>query len=77
MLFASGQPLQPGPMFVGRGRSPSKSGAPENCFTQIGTGRAQKTLDKAGRPTGDKQSSLLRTLVNYGRFIKHFSLSLM
>ncbi len=36
--FVSGKPFQPSLMFVGKAKSPTQSGAPERCFTQVGSG---------------------------------------
>ncbi len=36
--FVSGKPFQPSLMFVGKAKSPTYSGAPERCFTQVGSG---------------------------------------
>jgi hypothetical protein len=52
---------------VGEARSLPKSGAPEMCFTQVGSGltcKHQTRLDSLAR---DKHSSLIRKIVNYDR----------
>ncbi len=35
--FAPGKPFQPSLMFVGEARSLPENGAPERCFTQVGS----------------------------------------
>jgi hypothetical protein len=37
--YCNGKPFQPSLMFVGKARSLPQSGAPERCFTPVGSGR--------------------------------------
>ncbi len=60
-MFAPGRLFQLGLMFVGMTNNITKSGAPERCFTWIGTGHT-----KLKRHAKDKHSSLLKAFVNYG-----------
>jgi len=53
-------------MFVGEARSLPYRGAPERCFTWIGSGHTCKHWTWLERLARDKHSSLLRKYVNYG-----------
>jgi hypothetical protein len=53
-------------MFVGKARSLPTSGASERCFIHLGSSLTSKRDSRLERLAMDKQSSLLRKLVNYG-----------
>ncbi len=52
-------------LFVDKARSQSQSGAPERCFTWVGSGITSQTLEKVGKACYGANTSLLRTFVNY------------
>ncbi len=54
-------------MFVGRARSLPQSGSSERCFICLGSSLASKYQTRLERSASDKNSSLLRKFVNYGR----------
>ncbi len=54
-------------MFVGKAKSIPKSGAPEMCFTQVGSGLTHKYQARLEKNPRGKYSSLLQKSVNYGR----------
>ncbi len=62
-----GKPFQPSLMFVGNARRPPQSGAPERCFTQVGSGLTCKQLTKLKRFARNKCSSFLQKFVTYDR----------
>jgi hypothetical protein len=62
-----GNPFQPSLMLVGKARSLPQNGAPERCFTQIGSGLTRKYYTRLERLAMDKHTSLLRNSVNYDR----------
>jgi hypothetical protein len=51
---------------AGKARSKTYSGAPERCFTQVGSYLTQKHLNKLERFARDKHSSLLQIFINHG-----------
>ncbi len=61
LVYVPYRPFQPSLTFV---RLP-KSGAPERCITLVGSGLTCKYWTKLERLPKDKNSNLLRTLVNY------------
>jgi hypothetical protein len=63
-VFVLGKPIQPCLLFVDKARNLLQSGAPESCFTRLGSGFTHTRLE---RPAGYKHSSFLQTFVNYGR----------
>jgi hypothetical protein len=63
-MFVPGRLFQPSLMFVGKTRNLLKTGAPERCFTLAGSGLTYKYYTRLERLATDKQSSLVRTLVN-------------
>ncbi len=56
-VLVPGKPFQPSLMSANKAR----------CFTRVGSGLNQKHYTRLERLNRDKHSSLLRTLVNYGR----------
>ncbi len=53
-------------MFVGKARSLPWSGAPEMCFTRIGSGLTQKHRTRLEKNASDKHSNLFQKSENYG-----------
>ncbi len=60
-------PGKPSLMFVGKAKSLPLSGAPESCFGAVGSSLTHKHTTRLERLARDKHSSLLQTLVIYGR----------
>ncbi len=54
-------------MFGDEERSLPQRGAPERCFTRVGSGLSRKHYTRLERLATDKHLSLLRKSVNYGR----------
>ncbi len=53
-------------MFEGKARSLPKSGAPERCFTRVGSGLTCEYQARLENLVRDKPSNLLKKSVNYG-----------
>ncbi len=66
-MFVLGKPFQPSLMFIVNSRGLSYSGAPERCFTWVGSGLTCKHVTRLERLARDKHSRLLRKYVNYVR----------
>ncbi len=65
--FAPGKPFQSSLLFADRVRSLPLSGAPERCFTQLGSFLTCKHLAILERLSRDKHSSKVGKFVTYGR----------
>jgi hypothetical protein len=66
-MFDPGTPFQPCLIIVGEARSLTLSGAPERCFTWVGSGITRKYYNRLERLARDKHSSLLHKFANYGQ----------
>ncbi len=65
-MFAPGKPFQPSLLFVGKARSLPLSGAPERCFTWVGSWLICKHYTILERLSRDEHSILLQKFVTYG-----------
>jgi hypothetical protein len=61
-MLVAGKPVQSSLVFVGK----AWSGAPERCFTWVGSGLTRKYWTRLERLAKDKHSSLLQKSINYG-----------
>jgi len=64
-VFDVEKPFQPNLMFVGKATGPHLSGAPERCFTWVGSGLTRKHYTRLERLVREKHSSFLQKSVNY------------
>jgi hypothetical protein len=66
-VLVPGRPFQSSIMFAGKATILPQSGAPEKCFTRVGSSLARQHLIRLERPTRVKHSSVIGPFENYGR----------
>jgi hypothetical protein len=61
------KPFWPSVILAGKARIQPKMGAPERCFTWVGSGLTHRHYTRLERVVREKHTSLLRKIVTIGR----------